>query len=551
MVFREEALIDKRALEIDGRRTRRVRCREAHVVAAVGVGSGQHQFAVFVAPGGIVGHGGHCTLQEGCVLCIPCEFYIGFQAGGDDVREILRQRQQGLRHHGIVAPVSGVVQHVVGVDRARLLRDCQHAVRKYGRRSHGGNVHRVGVQVVRGRAGSVFGRVLRGERKAQLRRLGNVDVDVRAEAVLVEVHLGIVTVVVSDIEHTAFRVVGCRNVVTDFRGAARDARVYAAGHGQVLEDGVDPVDVRIEVGVAAAQVHLAGIVRNRHLGAAAVAVEFVVVVDPLRSVRQLGQLDRLRNAEFGLDADLGRRHFGASFGGDQDDAVRTAHTVEGGRRCVLQDGERGDVVRVDKVHVALDTVDEHQRGGFGTERTLSADPELGARSGFARTLHHDDTRQFAGEVRGERAACHFQFAGVDGVDGADDTLLALFTVCDYGYRLQFGNLAHQLGHDVGLRSDGNALGFITQVRNLDYIGRLYVDREGTVITRDDTAGTALDDHGGSRYTRLGLVQDASGHLDVPPPLRGGNRRFQAACGIRKFGICAQFRNRYKPQYQHE
>jgi hypothetical protein len=167
-----------------------------------------------------------------------------------------------------------------------------------------------------------------------------------------------------------------------------------------------------------------------------------------------------------------------------------------------------------------------------------------------RTLHHDDTRQFAGEVRGERAACHFQFAGVDGVDGADDTLLALFTVCDYGYRLQFGNLAHQLGHDVGLRSDGNALGFITQVRNLDYIGRLYVDREGTVITRDDTAGTALDDHGGSRYTRLGLVQDASGHLDVPP-LRGGNRRFQAACGIRKFGICAQFRNRYKPQYQHE
>lgn len=128
-----------------------------------------------------------------------------------------------------------------------------------------------------------------------------------------------------------------------------------------------------------------------------------------------------------------------------DDAVRTAHTVEGGRRCVLQDGERGDVVRVDKVHVALDTVDEHQRGGFGTERTLSADPELGARSGFARTLHHDDTRQFAGEVRGERAACHFQFAGVDGVDGADDTLLALFTVCDYGYCLQFGNLAHQLG----------------------------------------------------------------------------------------------------------
>ncbi len=150
----------------------------------------------------------------------------------------------------------------------------------------------------------------------------------------------------------------------------------------------------------------------------------------------------------------GRRHFGASFGGNQDDAVRSAHAVNSRCGGVLQDREGGDVVCVDQVHAAFDTVDEHQRGGFGTERTLSTDPELGARSGFARTLHYDDTRQFTCEVRGERAACHFQFAGVDGVDGADDTLLALFTVCDYGYRLQFGNLAHQLGHDVGLRSDG-------------------------------------------------------------------------------------------------
>ena len=145
MVFREEALIDKRALEIDGRRTRGVRCCELHIVTAVGIGSGQHQFAVFIAPGGVVGYRGHCPLQEGRILGVPCEFHIGFQSGGNDVREILRKRQQGLRHHGVVTSISGVVQHVVGVDRARLLRDRQHAVGIYGRRSHGGYVHRIGV----------------------------------------------------------------------------------------------------------------------------------------------------------------------------------------------------------------------------------------------------------------------------------------------------------------------------------------------------------------------------------------------------------------------
>ena len=407
MIVGEYAVVGGRRLEVDRRPALGIDVIEAHVTRS-GHDLVEHQIALIVAARRMVLVGVVLAGDAVVAVDIPRELGIHLQALGDDVREVLRQRDERLGHRPVVLRVALVVEHVIDVHRAAALgRNRQRAVRIDRRVRNRRRAHRIGVEIVVHvgihAAGFVLAGVLRRKRKAQLGRFGDVDVDVRTEAEAVEVHLGVVIVVVGHVEHTALRIVGTAHVVADVLVTARRADIHAAGHRQVLVDGVHPVHVRIEVGIGAAQVHLLLIVVDRLDRTLLVGGDFVVVVDPLRSVRQLGQLDRLRNAEFGLDADLGRRHFGASFGGDQDDAVRTAHTVEGGRRCVLQDGERGDVVRVDKVHVALDTVDEHQRGGFGTERTLSADPELGARSGFARTLHHDDTRQFAGEVRGERA----------------------------------------------------------------------------------------------------------------------------------------------------
>lgn len=186
----------------------------------------------------------------------------------------------------------------------------------------------------------------------------------------------------------------------------------------------------------------------------------------------------------------GRRPFRCLFGGDQDDAVRTrAHCREGGRRCVLQDGERGDV-RVDKIMKSMSRSSHRRRapaGWFWHRTPLSADPELGARSGSARTL---GSRRYPpvcrrGSEESEPLATSSSPASM--VLMAPMRLLPPCAVYRMRLRLPPASSSETLrtvprltmlvfvpAGMLWFHNPGN--------RNLDYIGRLYVDREGTVIT---------------------------------------------------------------------
>ena len=554
VIVGEYAVVGGRRLEVDRRPALGIDVIEAHVTRS-GHDLVEHQIALIVAAGRMVLVGVVLAGDAVVAVDIPRELGVHLQALGDDIREVLRQRDERLGHRPVVLRVALVVEHVINVHRAAALgRNRQRAVRIDRRVRNRRRAHRIGVEIVVHvgihAAGFVLAGVLRRKRKAQLGRFGDVDVDVRTEAEAVEVHLGVVIIVVGHVEHTALRIVGTAHVVADVLVTARRADIHAAGHRQVLVDGVHPVHVRIEVGIGAAQVHLLLIVVDRLDRTLLVGGDFVVVVDPLLGIGHLGDLHRLREAELGLDADLGGP-FRTALGGDEHDTVRTAHTVERRGRSVLQNRKRRNVVHVHEVHFALDTVHENQRLVVLAEGVHAADPEIGALTRLARTLHHDDTGQLTGQVRRELSRLHPQFVGVDRVDGADDTLLALLAVGHDRHGLQLGNLRLELDGDIGLGAHRDLLRLVTQIGDLEHVGRGDLEFERAVHVGRNAPRTALDNDGSTRNSGSRLIQHLACQGKSPPPLRSGRRCVHAAFQRGKVGIRAQFRDGHQPQQQHE
>ena len=93
------------------------------------------------------------------------------------------------------------------------------------------------------------------------------------------------------------------------------------------------------------------------------------------------------------------------FGGDHDDTVGTARTVEGGGRRVLQDGQRFDIRRVEHVQISRvrHAVNHIERSHAGRNRRESADENRRCRGGITRRtgyLHTGcGTRQSLCDVR--------------------------------------------------------------------------------------------------------------------------------------------------------
>ena len=284
-----------------------------------------------------------------------------------------------------------------------------------------------------------------------------LDLDVRPEVEPAVEDRRVVLLHVVGLEQAVLVVKAARDVVFGRRAAARDVDVDALVERVVLVEPLHPVDVRVQVGVRAVAEHLDVLPRVE-----VVSGRRVVHLGELDGVDHVGNLGRLYHAGLELDVDL-RLADGSLAGRDQYDAVGAAHTVDGGRRGVLEDRELLDVLDVHQVEVALDAVDEYQRRFVGAEGADTADPEGRRGARFARTLHGDDARELSGQVVRDLARGHLDVVDRNGGYRTDDAGLLLGAVTDDDDLFEV--VVRRKGDHFGNAVDGELLRLITDVGN--------------------------------------------------------------------------------------
>ena len=97
----------------------------------------------------------------------------------------------------------------------------------------------------------------------------------------------------------------------------------------------------------------------------------------LDAVHQLGHLGELGDALIDVEREFGSADL-TGLGGDDDDTVTAAHTVDGRCGSVLEDGDGLDVGGVELAPAALDAVHEHERTFIAVGQSReTAHPDVG------------------------------------------------------------------------------------------------------------------------------------------------------------------------------
>ena len=208
-------------------------------------------------------------------------------------------------------------------------------------------IHDLGIDLATAVDGSVV--IIEGavQTDGDLGRLGHVDVDIRAQHVPAQVDVVVEVVALVDLEQTGIAVERGRDVISGHLAAAAEVGVDAVVDRLVLEQHVPPVDGRVHDRIHAEFRILDLLGRERRDGQRITGQgRFVEELHVSDRIRQLQVARRLGDGRLITDVDRGFS-FTAFLGVDQDDAVRTAGAVQGGRRRVLHDGEGGDVIRLE------------------------------------------------------------------------------------------------------------------------------------------------------------------------------------------------------------
>ena len=189
----------------------------------------------------------------------------------------------------------------------------------------------------------------------------------------------------------------------------------------------------------------------------------IVVLDELAILVSVHHVELLRDGADGERAVVSHLRslvLAALLGGDDDDTVRTAATVDGRGRGVFQDGERLDVVRIDQrqrvVHtfrgivVHRHTVDDNQRAVGGVQRSAAANTDFGTSARFARrcvdihagnlTLDH---------VLGRGYHTVILLIGLHGNDRTGEVVLLGHTVTNDHHVVQCRGIFLQCHSDIG------------------------------------------------------------------------------------------------------
>ena len=228
-----------------------------------------------------------------------------------------------------------------------------------------------------------------------------------------------------------------------------------------------------------------------------------------------------------------------ALGGDQDDAVRAAVSVDGRRGGILEDLDRGDIVGVDHREgghtgvVAVDTaacggadveeresVEDDQRGGRTGERVGSSDEHVGLRAGFTRRGVDHQTGHAAcqGVIDREEDAV-FEGIALDRGDGSGHVLFAERAVTDHDDVVDFQIGGSERDVDARTLSDGFADGVVPEEAEYeDIIRRADLDTVCAAGIGRCADGRAVDDHrsAGDGFAVRGGDRAADGGLGPEP-----------------------------------
>ena len=370
------------------------------VLAAVGIA----QRVVDVVDLGRVQADGTGTVEDTTVIGVVGDLAVDGKTLRDQAAEVVVDRQRrvqvliriGLEAAVVHTFVSGTVHPVVRDDLAVVDAELADGRRADGDRGDTGGLivkvthHPVLIPAVHGagdRHVDVFrvGSQVQGDRHV----LREVEVQVRTQAEAVHPRLRVVT----ELFHGVVLHVTALVDVTDVQevvhpvGTAADVRVETRLRGKLLEH--HPIIVIVAVEILAHLLDLLVVLlvarqaeqRVLELRDQLVAELRVITVVHEGLVAQLHVLPGVRALRLDHEGGHGlverqgeaRLALLAAAGLDQDDTVRTADTVEGGRGGVLQDGEALDLVHVHRTHSVrstLHTIHDDQRalavGGGGT-----------------------------------------------------------------------------------------------------------------------------------------------------------------------------------------
>ncbi len=385
----------------------------------------------------------------------------------------------------------------------------------------------------------VVARAEEGRVVGQPHHLVQAGVDLRAEVVLLE-HVRI------ELDDTALAVVSAGQEVLDILVAAGDGHAVLLDRMPVVVQLVVPVRVAIVHPLLAAVAdlfHDPGTLRilrhvvhaGQEFGHVVLGVGRVVLAGvgrpelvhgvhgPVAAGLEVGGDRRLLPAHAAAVADGGLAALvRTGLGGDEDDAVCGARTINGGGRGILDHGDILHVIGVHPAHVGFHAVHEDERisrvdrgdtadvQGTGGTRITGSRGDVQARD---RALEH--VREIVGGTV-------FQVLGVHGGDGAGEVHLLLDAVAhDHGLFQEHGVLLESDAYRPLPGGDAHGLGDIPQAGDFQrHLFRGDAEGEGSVGRGHVTGCRSGDEHGRADEGLLPRVQDCSGH---DPRLRPGGR----------------------------
>ena len=150
---------------------------------------------------------------------------------------------------------------------------------------------------------------------------------------------------------------------------------------------VDPVDIRIKIAVIGLRiivrddsVSLLGsldILRSEEKRTTAVQVSLVCRIHILVCVRKLRDSGESGDTLVIIDSEL-RLAYPTRLSLDDDDTVGATYTIDSSCRCIFEDSEALDILRVDIVEATLNTIDKHERSGRLIRKGRNTtDPDVG------------------------------------------------------------------------------------------------------------------------------------------------------------------------------
>ncbi len=461
------------------------------------------------------------------------------------IREIAAQ----LLVAGLPFPEDEVtaVRHVIADERRTVEPAAVRILEREAREGVTGSVregilHAAAARIVVG--GTVEGRVVR-----QAGELVQPGVDLRTQVVAVE-HVGV------HLDDTALTVVSAGQVVLYIFVATGDGDVVLLDRMAVVVQLVVPVRIGIVDPLVAAVADLLhdpgafGILRHvvhagQHLGHVVGGVVGVVLAGvgrpelvhgidgPVAAGLEVGGDRRLFPAHAAAVTDRGLATlFGTGLGRHENDAVRSAGTVDGGGRGILDHGNALHIGGIHAGEVTFGTVDEDQRvgrvdGGDTADVQASGGARVTGRGGDVqardRTLEH--VRQV---VRGTV----LEFLGIHRRDGAGEVHLLLDAVAhDHGFLQHHVVLLEGDGDPSLTGRDADGLGGVAQAGDFQrhFFGR-DAEREGSVGGRHFSGRGSGEDDGGADDGLLSGVQDRAGHDPVlRPDGRDGRQEQREGC----------------------